>query len=150
MKIFLILLLNIALFANQLVNIEAENFEADQNTLKTTFTGNVKITKAGDKIFADKVIVVFSSDNKPLQYEATTSVKFFLVSQNSTIVGSCNSLVYNPKSKNYTLSGNVKIDDPTLGRKISASKVTIDQVNGKTIITGQNKKPVKFIFDIKE
>lgn len=150
MKILFILILNISLFANQLVNIEAENFIADQNTLTTTFTTNIKIVKADDKIFADKVIVLFDKENTPIKYEATKNVKFSLLTKKSLIVGSCESLTYSPKSKNYTLQGSVKIDDPSLGRKISASKVIIDQVNGKTIITGQKKKPVKFIFDIKE
>jgi len=150
MKIFLILVLSITLWANQSLNIEAEHFEADQNSMKTIFTGSVKIIKIDDKIFADKVIVIFNPDNTPSSYEATNNVTFSLLTKKSQIVGSCDTLNYIPKSKKYTLEGHVEIDDPTLSRKISASKVIIDQVSGKTIITGKKKKPVKFIFDIKE
>jgi lipopolysaccharide export system protein LptA len=74
------------------------------------------------------------------------SVSFELKTKESTINGECEKLLYNPKNQTYTLVERVNINDYISKRKIIASKVIIDQINGKVVIHGEKKSPVKFIF----
>jgi lipopolysaccharide export system protein LptA len=143
---FLCLITTLLLASVQKINIQALNFEADQTKYRSIFTNNVKITKGSDQIKADKVTIYFDRYNKPLSYEAVGSVTFELKTKESTINGECEKLLYNPKNQTYTLVERVNINDYISKRKIIASKVIIDQINGKVVIHGEKKSPVKFIF----
>jgi lipopolysaccharide export system protein LptA len=143
---FLCLITTLLLASVQKINIQALNFEADQTKYRSIFTNNVKITKGSDQIKADKVTIYFDRYNKPISYEAVGSVSFELKTKESTINGECEKLLYNPKNQTYTLVERVNINDYISKRKIIASKVIIDQINGKVVIHGEKKSPVKFIF----
>jgi lipopolysaccharide export system protein LptA len=143
---FLCLITTLLLASVQKINIQALNFEADQTKYRSIFTNNVKITKGSDQVKADKVTIYFDRYNKPLSYEAVGSVTFELTTKESTINGECEKLLYNPKNQTYTLVERVNINDYISKRKIIASKVIIDQINGKVVIHGEKKSPVKFIF----
>jgi lipopolysaccharide export system protein LptA len=143
---FLCLITTLLLASVQKINIQALNFEADQTQYRSIFTNNVKITKGSDQIKADKVTIYFDRYNKPISYEAVGSVTFELKTKESTINGECEKLLYNPKNQTYTLVERVNINDYISKRKIIASKVIIDQINGKVVIHGEKKSPVKFIF----
>jgi lipopolysaccharide export system protein LptA len=143
---FLCLITTLLLASVQKINIQALNFEADQTQYRSIFTNNVKITKGSDQIKADKVTIYFDRYNKPISYEAVGSVSFELKTKESTINGECEKLLYNPKNQTYTLVERVNINDYISKRKIIASKVIIDQINGKVVIHGEKKSPVKFIF----
>jgi lipopolysaccharide transport protein LptA len=143
---FLCLITTLLLASVQKINIQALNFEADQTKYRSIFTNNVKITKGSDQIKADKVTIYFDQNNKPISYEAVGSVSFELKTKESTINGECEKLLYNPKNQTYTLVERVNINDYISKRKIIASKVIIDQINGKVVIHGEKKSPVKFIF----
>ncbi len=137
-------------FCSVEMSIVSDNFSADEAKHISVFSGNVKIVKLNDTIKSQKVIVKFDNKNKPLSYEASGSVDFVISLKDSTISGSCESLVYNPLSKIYTLKGRVDVIEMPSKRKLKANIVKIDTINAKTIVSGTKVKPVKFIFNIEE
>ncbi len=151
MKYLFYLLVFVSLgFSSTQMSIVADNFSADEVKHISVFSGNVKIVKKDDKISSNKVIVKFDKKNKPLSYTASNGVRFSISLKNSSISGSCESLVYNPLSKIYTLSGKVDVIEMPSKRKLKANIVKIDTINAKTVVSGTKVKPVKFIFNIEE
>jgi lipopolysaccharide export system protein LptA len=132
------------------VSITANSFEAYESKHETIFNGNVIITKKSDTIKSQKAIVKFDTNNKPKEYIVLNNITFKISLKDSTLNGSCKKLIFVPKSKIYTLEGSVNITQSPSNRKIQASKVIIDTKINKINILGEDKKPVKFIFEVEE
>ncbi len=149
--VFFCILLVSYLFAKSVeINIVSDDFKSDENKHLSVFSGNVKIVKQNDKILANLVQVSFDKDNKPLVYEARGSVNFTISLKDSVVSGQCEKLVYKPLGKIYTLINKVDIVEFPSNRKLKANKVTIDTINGKILVNGNKKKPIKFIFNVEE
>jgi len=149
----LIMMLISAIYAFSAVTkvyITSDSFEADENKHQTIFTGSVNIKKLQDNIRANLAVVDFDKENKPIKYKAEDSVTFTIVLKNSILDGSCDELVYVPNSKNYILTGHVKINETPTNRKIQATKVIIDTNINKINIFGEKNRPVKFIFEVED
>ena len=132
------------------VMITADEFRANENSLKSTFLGHVKIVKKDDKIFSNIVTIFFDKDKKPIKYEAKKNVKFTIKLKDSFLDGSANRLVYVPKSNKYILEGKVDVKEFPQNRKIQASKVIINLNENKIDIFGEKNRPVKFIFEVED
>ncbi len=151
MKYLFYLLLVVSFgFSSVEMSIVSDKFKADEAKHISIFSGNVKIVKLNDTIKSKKAVVTFDEKNKPLSYEASGNVQFSISLKDSVISGSCESLVYDPVSKIYTLSGSVDVIEMPSKRKLKANSVKIDTINAKTVVSGTKVKPVKFIFNIEE
>jgi len=149
--IVIISLLVVSLFSKSVeVSIVSNDFKADETKKESVFLGSVKIKKESDEITADRVIVKFDDKNKPISYKAVGNVKFNISMKKSSMKGSCKELEYSPLRKIYTLRGGVDIVEYPSKRKLNANYVTIDTVHKRTVVSGDRKKPVKFIFNIEE
>src|SRR5574344_281126 len=103
--------------------IDALDFKADDNKGISTFTGNVKIRMAEDKLNAQKVDVFFETDKNTknkvaTKYEATGDADFEVISKDKHYVGKGDKNIY------------------------------INQLTGEAKVKGTENKPVKFIINI--
>jgi lipopolysaccharide export system protein LptA len=132
------------------ISITSDSFEANENKHQTIFNGNVSISKLSDTINSQKAVVRFDKNNKPIEYKVFKDVSFSISLKDSVLTGSCDELIYVPKSKVYKLNGHVNIVQSPTNRKIQATKVIIDTKINKINIIGQKNKPVKFIFEVED
>jgi len=132
------------------VSITSDSFEASEGKHKTTFTGHVVIKKLSDIIKSNQAVIEFDKENKPVKYKAIKDVTFEISLEDSKLQGKCKELSFVPKSKVYTLTGDVDLLQLPTNRKIKAAKVIIDTKINKINITGEKNKPVKFIFEVED
>jgi len=143
-------LLSLSFASSTKVSVTSDNFFASEKEKKSTFSGHVVIKKLSDTIKTDKAIITFDKENKPVKYQAINHITFIITLDASKLEGSCDELIFVPKSKVYTLKGHVNILQTPSNRKIKATKVIIDTKNNKIDITGEKNKPVKFIFEVED
>ena len=149
MKKLLILLLCAVVYAQE-IEITADKLEADENKKISTLIGHVVIKKGLDKISCDTLEVKFDKKNKPTLYQASGNVRFHILTNNKEFQGRAKRLIYTPNDKKYQLEGDVKIEELKSRQRLFGETIIIDRTSGKSIIKGDGKRPVKFIFDVKE
>jgi lipopolysaccharide export system protein LptA len=150
MKILYILCLLLSLLPAQKVEISADSFEADEKRKISILKGNVLLKKGADVIHADKLTISFDAKNHPIKYHATGNIKFEIYTNQQDFQGHANSLLYDPKTLKYELSGNAYIHEKKQHSELYGEFIMIDRVSGKSSIKGSKKRPVKFIFEVKE
>jgi len=150
MKFFILLfvfVMNVVVFAEK-VEVSATIVKADNLKKKVYFSGNVKIKKSEDMIFANEVKVYFNDQNETEKYEAKGAVKFQFKNKKYFYKGQANSVVYYPLKSLYILTGKAKIEDKITKRNLEGEHIKLNMITGKVTIKGTKRKPVKFIFDI--
>ena len=130
------------------VEITSDDMYAQNIQKEVHFNGNVKIKQLENWIHADKVIVYFNENNETNKYEALGKVKFEFKDSKNHYKGKSDTLVYLPIKSKYILTGKSEIDDIENKRHINGDKITLDMISGDAKVEGNNKKPVKFIFDM--
>ena len=141
-----LILISVGVYA-QTVDITSDEMKANQDKKQISFLGNAKVVQEKNYIYADKIIVYFSDDNKTKQYDAIDNVHFEFVNETSHYKGNANKLTYMPQKEQYILTGNAKIDDLLNKRVIKGDKITLDTKSGNASVKGSRNKPVKFIFE---
>jgi lipopolysaccharide transport protein LptA len=136
------------LFAQQ-VEITADKLTANENSKISKLIGNVKLKKGLDEISCDELEVKFDATNKPILYTTSGNIHFHIITKTQDFIGKAQHLSYDPKTQQYKMSGNVKIEDKKLNQLLEGEKIVIDRISGDAKIEG-GSKPVKFIFDVKE
>lgn len=148
--LFLFWLAAPVLYANT-VEIESLKFEAYEERGITIFTGNVAIKKNEDRMFADKVVVFVGDDKQIKKFEASGHTSFKMkMEDNSSFEGQSDEFVYTPGTGELILTGNAKIKDITNNREISGERVILYEKQKVAKVMGEEKKPVKLIFEIEE
>ncbi len=150
MKFLTILLLLTNFLLAQQVEISADTFEADENKMHSILKGHVLLKKGEDEVHAQKMTILFDAKNRPTEYLATGEITFSIHTNNQHFEGHAQKLRYNPHTQKYEISGNAFLYDKTLNRKLYGESIMIDRRNGKSTINGSEKRPVKFIFEVKE
>ena len=79
MKLIITMLSLVAVLNAETVEVVADKFFADEVKQVTEFTGHVIVTKAKDKLVANKVVINFDEKRQPLKYIATGNVKVDLM-----------------------------------------------------------------------
>ena len=144
----LLVMILISIWVNaQTVDITSDEMKANQEKKEISFIGNAKVVQDKSYIYANKIVVYFSDDNKTKQYDAIDNVHFEFVNETSHYKGYANKLTYMPMQEKYILIGNAKIDDLINKRVIKGDKITLDTKSGNASVKGSRKKPVKFIFE---
>lgn len=148
-KIILFLLLTYVLFAEK-VEITSLNMKAEELKKEIHFIDDVKVKQFKDWLHADKVIVYFDENNETKMYEAIGRVTFEFNREKGLYKGSADNVKYYPFKSQYILSGKAVIDDLLNKRHVNGDVITLDMTTGDAVVTGNKKKPVKFIFDMEE
>ena len=149
LKIILLLMLTQTLFAEK-VEITSKSMEAEELKKEVHFIGDAKVIKGSDWLQADKVIVYFGENNETSKYEAIGSVSFEFKKDERHFKGSADRVVYNILKSLYVLKGKAIIDDIVNKSHVNGDEIMIDMTTGSVDVKGGSKKPVKFIFDMKD
>lgn len=153
---FFMLLLSLALFANaagEKLIIDASNFETDDSTGVTTFTGNVKLTMDKDKLNSQQLQIFMKPNSKaqgvePIKYVATGSSSFEIHSNGKIYKGKGNKIIYSPQKQEYTIIGNGYVKEEIEKRELFGEIIYINQLTGNAKVNGSEKKPVRFIINV--
>ena len=137
------------LFAEK-VEITSTSMEAEELKKEVHFIGDAKIIKGSDWLYADKVIVYFGENNETSKYEAIGSVSFEFKKDDKHFKGSADRVIYNILKSLYVLKGNAVIDDLVNKSHVDGDEIMLDMSTGSVDVKGNSKKPVKFIFDMKD
>lgn len=133
--------------------VDAQNFEANDKSGISTFTGNVKIQMNKDRLSANKVQIYFSTKKSsgakiPSKYIATGNVNFTIVTAAKHYVGKGNKIIYSPLKEEYTVIGNGFLEEKRDNRKIYGEKIYVNQLTGEAKVSGSDNKPVRFIINV--
>ena len=132
------------------VEIVSDSMKAENMKKEVRFMGHVKIIQANNWLHGDKVIVYFNENNETDKYVAIGSVLFEFKKEQSFYKGSANKVSYYPAKSQYVLEGKAIIDDKINKRHINGNMIIFDALTGNANVKGNGKKPVKFIFDMKD
>jgi lipopolysaccharide export system protein LptA len=147
MKKALFVLIAIAAFAQEL-HIKSKTFVYDSKKLESIFTGDVNATRGKDNILADKMVIFFNKQKKPVKFEAIGHVRFvFVLDNNTTYKGHCEKLEYFIKSGDIILIGNAYVKKLQTNESISADKIKINRFTKDVNVVGE-KKPVNIIIKV--
>ncbi|MDR2100204.1 MAG: lipopolysaccharide transport periplasmic protein LptA [Campylobacteraceae bacterium] len=119
----------------------------DEINLKSTFIGNVIITKENDKLRADTATVYFNKKFDPLRYEASGNISADMTINNRRYHASGEYLSYDAEMNVYTLTKNAFLEETDTGRKIYGDMISVNQNNSTYTVDG-SAQPAKFIFQI--
>ena len=150
-KIYLLIFINLTIFLNaEQVDIQADHFYANDISKVAYFEGNAKIRQGANFFNASKIVVHFNKKKKATKYEAMGNVRFDITEKGIRYQGKAQKIIYSPNSSKYYFSGAVVLKDLTNNRKIEAETISLDLKTGLADIKGNNKKPVRFIFEIED
>ena len=99
-------------------------------------------------VFDNLIIVslpVFIVENK-----AIGNVDFEFKNDKAHYKGKADTVEYFPLKSLYILTGKSNVDDLLNKRSVKGDKITVDMLTGDSIVEGTRKKPVKFIFEMKD
>lgn len=132
------------------VEVNADNFSANEIKGIGEFLGNVVITKGKDVLKSDKLVINFDNKKKPTKYEASGNASITVFMDGKHYFGQGNSLIYDPIKSIYTIQGNAFLEEKTTHKKVYGKKIVVNQKNGKYEVSSDKNKPVKFIFQIND
>ena len=138
-----------ALFAEK-VEVTSSSMEAEELKKEVHFIGDAKVIKGSDWLHADRVIVYFGENNETSKYEAIGSVSFEFKKDEKHFKGSADRVIYNILKSLYVLKGKAMIDDIVNKSHVDGDEIILDMSTGNVDVKGSSKKPVKFIFDMKD
>ena len=126
------------------IEITADSFEADENKL----IGNVVIKNGSfDKLTSDQARVLFDEKKQAKKYIASGNAKFWIKLKGKDYDGGGAELTYEPAEQIYTLSGNAYLHEVETDKKLYGAKIVVNKAKGIYSVYGQDKEPVKFIFE---
>ncbi|MCV3463628.1 LptA/OstA family protein, partial [Campylobacter sp. FU_497] len=67
-----------------------------------------------------------------------------------TYHGSGDEFVYNVAKDTYEINGNAKITEIQTKKELIGDKIIVDRKNMTYRVASKDKKPVKFVFEVKE
>ncbi|WP_169777557.1 lipopolysaccharide transport periplasmic protein LptA [Campylobacter mucosalis] len=150
-QIVLFLALSVLAFGVEQVQIVADSFFADENKQISEFNGNVKINKGNfDELVAKNVVVHFDKNRQPTKYIATGDAKFKVLIKQKHYNGNAEVLIYEPATQTYTLTKDAHLHEIDTDKHIYGEKIVINQLSGTYNVNSDEKKPVKFIFQVED
>jgi len=150
LKLFLIFISFATLLCAEKINVTSNSMTAEDLKKEVHFMGNAKAVQGDSWIHGNEIIVYFDENNQTKMYEALGAVTFEFKEKVNHYKGSANKVTYYPMKSTYVLTGTAIIDDLINKRHVNGNEITLDMITGNANVKGSNKKPVKFIFDMKE
>lgn len=148
-KITLFLLLTQWALAEK-VEITSDSMNAIDLKKEVHFIGNAKVKQLKDWIHADTIIVHLNNENQAKMYEAKGDVTFEFQNDKGHYIGSAKVVKYYPLKSLYVLIGDAKVEDKLNKRTAKGDEITVDMLTGNSKVSGTEKKPVKFTFDMEK
>ena len=148
-KIFLILVFFILFVYAETLHITSKKFYYDSDKMMSVFIGDVNATKGKDNILAQKMIIYFNKNKKPVKYIAEGKVKFVLSDENVTYKGHCDKLIYDFLTTDTYLIGNAYVKKIETNESLSGNEIKLNKKK-KTIEVKGGKKPVNIIIKVNE
>lgn len=146
------LLLVLVLFyanANEILEVSALHFNADENSGIIELNENVAIKKGKDELYAPKVIINVDKNRKPTHYSAFGGVNFVVATKDNRLLkGSANEVHYNVLNGEYRLKGNSKVKEDNKVNTVVGEEIIVNNDIGFVNITGTQNKPAKIIFQM--
>lgn len=150
LKLLILMAFNV-LCANEtnLLEVTALHFSADEKSGIIELTDSVAIKKGKDELYAPKVIINIDKNRTPLKYSAFGGVDFVITTNDNRLLkGRADEIIYDPKSGEYRLKGNAKVNEDNKINTIVGEEIVINNDIGFVNITGTRGKPAKLIFQM--
>jgi lipopolysaccharide export system protein LptA len=155
-KVIVLLLIVVNIYAKNSTDsltIDAINFSAEDTKNLIVFSGDVKMNRVNDKLYANKLVIKLqvnkdTKSKEPILYTATGKVKLEIVTPDKHYKASGDKIIYKPLENKYIILGNGYAEDLKDNRKLYGNKIYIDTITGEAKIDGSKKKPVRFIMQL--
>lgn len=149
------LIMAVSLFAGGLIYAEQLEVTADKFTHiekenKAIFEGDAHAVNGKSRVDADRFVIYLDKNNKAKEYHAEGNVRFEIVKPDQHVKGKSDNLIYNVEKETYLLKGHAQIKDLLNGREMSGDEVFLDNLKKEAKAESRHKKPVKFIFQMKD
>ncbi|WP_456479641.1 lipopolysaccharide transport periplasmic protein LptA [Nautilia sp.] len=132
------------------LKVTSKYFHYDMAKKESIFKGDVNATKGKDNILADKMVVFFDKNKKPLKFEAEGNVRFVIsLDENSTYKGRSDILIYQLHNGNIILQGNAEIIKVQSKESVKGNKIILNRFTKNAEVIG-GKKPVEIIIKVNE
>ena len=128
------------------IEIEAEFFEADEKNALTTLSGNVKVSRGLDVMKADEMLLHLDAKHQISFIEANTNSYIEIHLDKNVFIGSAKKFSYEPKKEMFILLGDARLEDNN-GRVLLGETIIFNEQEKKATVVGQEKQPVKLIFN---
>ncbi|MCK9491749.1 MAG: lipopolysaccharide transport periplasmic protein LptA [Sulfurimonas sp.] len=150
MKILMVLSLFLASsLISQELKIKADQFNGDEKSGISIFTGNVNIIRKNDELNATKVTVHTDSAHQPQKYIAVGNVSFHIETKEGSLYqGVAQKVIYMPNIKEYHFFTDVHLKQLNEKKEIIGDEVVLKTIEGKAYAKGAKKEPVIMIFKI--
>ena len=145
MRVVTFIFLFLSFLFSAKLEVTADKFNIDHKKRVTIFQGSVTVVQGKDEIKSENIYVFTDEKNKPIRFEAIEDVKFVIQAGKKQYLGKCDSLVYQPLKDEYTLFGDVKVNQSDNSEVLMGEKIVINQKTKKAEVVG-GEKPVKLIF----
>ncbi|WP_456432773.1 lipopolysaccharide transport periplasmic protein LptA [Nitratifractor sp.] len=149
MRILLVLLAVLSWGWGDTLELKADRFTHLETEHKAIFEGHAHAIQGKSWVDADKLIVLTDADNNATEYRAVGNVRFEIDQPDQHIKGSCDKLIYKVAPKTYHLIGNAKIEDLLNKRTMEGEELFLDSIHKRATAKSDHKRPVKFIFEMK-
>ena len=145
-KLILLLILPFLLYAEK-VEVTSKNFYAKDSENQAHFIDDVLVKQGKTWIHSDELIVYFDDNNETIQYDAAGNATYEIFKEQNHFKGSANKVTYYPKSSKYLMAGNAVVHDIAKDRHVKGNTILVNTLTGDSVVKGNGKKPIKFIFD---
>ncbi|MBS5830078.1 MAG: lipopolysaccharide transport periplasmic protein LptA, partial [Campylobacter concisus] len=97
-----------------------------------------------------KVVVHFDKKRQPVKYVATGNARAKIFMKDKHYDGKGDTLTYEPAKQTYTVTGNGYLHEVETDKNVYGDKIVVNQKDGTYSVNSDEKKPVKFIFQIED
>lgn len=152
MKILIVLSLFLAsCLISQELKIKADQFDGDEKSGVSIFTGNVNIVRKNDELNATKVTVYTDEAHQPKKYVAEGDVSFHIETKEGALYqGVAQKVIYMPNVKEYHFFKDVHLKQIDEKKEIIGDEVVLKTIEGKAYAKGAKTEPVIMIFKIEK
>lgn len=133
------------------IEVVSDSFYANENSLYTIFSGNVKVSDKSQKIDSDKLTVYFSKNRKPIRFEAEGNIKANIkTNEGREFEATAQTMILYPNEERVELLGSAVVSEINSTNKISGEKIEFNKKSGEARVFGGDGKPAKFIIRVEE
>ncbi|MBN2896345.1 MAG: lipopolysaccharide transport periplasmic protein LptA [Campylobacterales bacterium] len=151
MRVWMTMMVLANLLYAEALKVVAEQFQADETTGITLFSGNVQISRGSDEINASEVRIRLDEKRQPIEYWADGNVSFHITAEaNGTYSGTAQHAHFIPSEQAYRFNGDVELLQLDQKKRIIGEEVFVNLSKGSAMAVGKAKRPVIMTFELEE
>ncbi|WP_295737417.1 lipopolysaccharide transport periplasmic protein LptA [uncultured Helicobacter sp.] len=135
---------------DEILQVSAKSFKSDMKKGITELQGEVVVTKGGDTLWADKVIIETDKKNRPQKYTAIGNVRFHTKMPDKEMKGKAKKAIYDVAKDEYQLIDNAMIEEIGKQNTIKGNVIVFNPQTQEASIKGSNQKPGVITFIIED